>query len=143
MQFLRENRKTDQLQIRLERRQGGLADPFGAGHRPKPIRHRRSLVNMPYNNCVSRRSWDRPVSGKGNQTNRLHLWEKLGALKPEFAFAGSMTLGPFSRPATHSWLEEPVFGWRIDAVSTETGRWNVPLNTQAIPGHDFPTSDIT
>ena len=69
---------------------------------------------MRYNNCVS---------GEGNWTNRLQLREKLGALKPEFAFAGSMTRGPISRPATHSWPEEPVFGRRIDAISTKINGW--------------------
>ena len=56
-------------------------------------------VNMRYNNCVSRRSRGRPVSGDGNRSNRLKLREKLGALKPEFAFAG------------------------FDAVSTEINGW--------------------
>ena len=76
-------------------------------------------VNMRDNNCVSRRSQGRPVSGDGNRINRLQLREQLSALKPEFAFAGSTTQGSVSRPATHSRLEEPVFGQRIDAVSTE------------------------
>ena len=75
------------------------------------------------NNCVSQRSRVRPVSGDGHWTNRLQLREQLGALKPEFAFAGSTTRGPVSRPATHSRLEEPVFGRRIDAVSTEINGW--------------------
>ena len=107
--------------------------PFGTGHRPKQIRNRRSLrlclgrlqpvvVNMLYNNCISRSCRDRPVSGKGNPTNR-QLQEKLGALKPEFAFADSTTRGPVSRPATHSQLEEPVFGRRIEAISTRINGW--------------------
>ena len=64
------------------------------------------------------------VVGDGNRTNRLQLnLEKFGALKPQFAFASSTTWGPVLRPATHSWLEEPVFGRRIDSVSTEINSW--------------------
>ena len=59
-------------------------------------------VNMRYNNCVSRCSRGRPGYGDGNRTNRLQLnFEKFGALKPQFAFAGSTTWGPVLRPATH------------------------------------------
>ena len=78
---------------------------------------------MRYNNCVSRRSRDHPDYGDGNRTNRLQLREKLGTLKSEFAFAGSTTRDPISWPATHSRLEEPVFGRRIKAVSTKINGW--------------------
>ena len=88
--------------------------------------------------CVSRPSRGRPVSGDGSRTNTLELREHLGVLDTEFAFAGSTTQGPVSRHATNSRLEEPVFGRRIGAVSTETVDWPVSSgNIQAIPGHDF------
>ena len=93
--------------------------PFGAGHWPKPIRKclrlglgRSQLVviNMRYNNYVFRRS----QGLRERQPNKqVQLREKLGALKPEFAFPDSTTRGPVSRPATHSRLS-PVFGRRIE-----------------------------
>ena len=80
-------------------------------------------VNMRSNNCVSRPSRGRPVSGDGNWTDRLQLQEHLGALKLEFAIVGSTTRGPVLRHATNSRLEEPVLGQRIDTVSTKTVDW--------------------
>ena len=92
--------------------------PTEASGRSQP-----GIVKMSYNNCVFLRSRDCPISGNGNQTNRLQLREKFGALKLEFAFADSTTRRPVSRPTTHSWLEEPVFGRRISAVSIEINGW--------------------
>ena len=100
----------------------------------------RGSVNMHSNNCVSRPSRGRPISRDSSRTYRLQWREHLGTLNPEFPFAGSMTQGSVSLHATNSRLKEPVFGRRIDA---ETGDWTIgPGNTQAIPRHNFPASDV-
>ena len=83
------------------------------------------------------------VSRDGSRKNRLQFRENSGALNPEFALAGSTTPCPVLRLANNSRMEEPGFGRRIGAVSTETVNWPIgPGNTQAIPGYDFPSCGV-
>ena len=69
----------------------------------------------------------------------MQLRENVGALNPEFAFAGATTWGPFARHATTT-----VFGHQqIGALASET--FDGPFvsgNTQAIAGHHFTESEV-
>ena len=73
---------------------------------------------------VTRTSWSFPLYGDGSRTNRQQLRENLGALNPEFTFAGSTTWGPVWRHATTMLCGRR----RIGALSSET------LTVCSVPG---------
>ena len=131
--------------------------PFGVGHRP----NRRTNQKPPQADSIAgarllkfrhanRQSACRPASQPallglvGVSNKQTAVTGKFRRIKPEFAFAGSMTRGPVSRHATTSRLAEPVFGRRqVGAVSSETFDWPAGSgNTQAIARHHFTPGDV-
>ena len=86
---------------------------------------------------VTRTSWRLPLYGNNSRTNRAQLWENVGALNPEFAYAGTAgtTRGPVAQNAT------TVFGrQRISSLSLASEKFDgqlFPWNTQAIAGYHF------